>query len=54
MGLYPDSKEQLGGYCVIDVPDLDAAISWRRVVRLQITVSARCVHYGPRRHELPR
>jgi hypothetical protein len=27
-GPYADSKEQLGGYYLIDVPDLDAAISW--------------------------
>lgn len=27
-GPYVDSKEQLGGYFMIDVPDLDAAISW--------------------------
>src|SRR2546426_10033138 len=27
-GPYAESKEQLGGYYVIDVPDLDAAISW--------------------------
>jgi hypothetical protein len=27
-GPYIDSKEQLGGYFVIDVADLDAAISW--------------------------
>ena len=27
-GPYPDSKEQLGGYYLIDVPDLDSAISW--------------------------
>ncbi len=27
-GPYTDSKEQLGGYYLIDVPDLDAAISW--------------------------
>jgi len=27
-GPYADSKEQLGGYYIIDVPDLDAAISW--------------------------
>jgi len=27
-GPYVDSKEQLGGYFVIDVADLDAAISW--------------------------
>jgi hypothetical protein len=27
-GPYADSKERLGGYYLIDVPDLDAAISW--------------------------
>jgi hypothetical protein len=27
-GPYADSKEQLGGYYMIDVPDLDAALSW--------------------------
>ncbi len=27
-GPYADTKEQLGGYYIIDVPDLDAALSW--------------------------
>jgi len=27
-GPYLESKEQLGGYYLIDVPDLDAALSW--------------------------
>ena len=27
-GPFPDSKEQLGGYFIIDVPDLDAALEW--------------------------
>jgi hypothetical protein len=27
-GPYADSKEQLGGYFVINVPDLEAAIGW--------------------------
>lgn len=27
-GPYPDSKEQLGGYFIVDVPDLDAALTW--------------------------
>ena len=27
-GPFIDSKEQLGGYYLIDVPDLDAAIQW--------------------------
>jgi hypothetical protein len=37
-GPYVDSKEQLGGYFLIEAPDLDAALSW----------AARCpaVHHG--------
>jgi hypothetical protein len=27
-GPYADTKEQLGGYFIIDVPDMDAALSW--------------------------
>jgi len=27
-GPFPDSKEQLGGFFLIDVPDLDAALAW--------------------------
>ena len=27
-GPFADSKEQLGGYYLIDVPDLDAAMQW--------------------------
>ncbi|MFC5380860.1 YciI family protein [Aquipuribacter nitratireducens] len=27
-GPYADTKEQLGGYFVVDVPDLDAALGW--------------------------
>jgi hypothetical protein len=27
-GPYAESKEQVGGYYIIEVPDLDAAISW--------------------------
>ena len=27
-GPYADTKEQLGGYYLIEVPDLDAALSW--------------------------
>jgi hypothetical protein len=27
-GPYPDSKEQLGGFHIIEVPDLDAALGW--------------------------
>ncbi|MEO4040158.1 YciI family protein [Hoeflea sp. CAU 1731] len=37
-GPYADTKEQLGGYFVIDVPDLDAALAW----------AEKCpsIHYG--------
>ena len=37
-GPYAETREQLGGYYLIDVPDLDAALSW----------AARCpaVEYG--------
>jgi hypothetical protein len=27
-GPYAETKEQLGGYYIVDVPDLDAALSW--------------------------
>lgn len=27
-GPFADTKEQLGGYCVIDVPNLDVALEW--------------------------
>ncbi len=27
-GPYADTKERLGGYVVVDVPDLDAALDW--------------------------
>ena len=27
-GPYAESKEQLGGFYIVDVPDLDAALSW--------------------------
>ncbi|NOX83346.1 MAG: YciI family protein [Alphaproteobacteria bacterium] len=27
-GPYPDAKEQLGGFCIIDVPDIEAAQEW--------------------------
>jgi hypothetical protein len=29
-GPYIESKEQLGGYYLIDVPDLDAALAWAK------------------------
>jgi hypothetical protein len=37
-GPYAETKEQLGGYFIVDVPDLDSALSW----------AARCpgAHHG--------
>jgi hypothetical protein len=29
-GPYPETREQLGGYYLIDVPDLDAALAWAK------------------------
>ena len=29
-GPYAEAKEQLGGYHIIEVPDLDAALAWAR------------------------
>jgi len=29
-GPYADTKEQLGGVCVIEAPDLDTAVAWAR------------------------
>jgi hypothetical protein len=29
-GPHSDTKEQLGGVCVIEVPDVDAALAWAR------------------------
>jgi hypothetical protein len=29
-GPFADTKEQLGGYYLIDVPDLDAALTWAK------------------------
>jgi hypothetical protein len=34
-GPYAETKEQLGGYYMVDVPDLDAALSGRREPRRQ-------------------
>jgi hypothetical protein len=41
-GPYAEGKEQLGGFSIIDVPDLDAALEWgtklARATRLAIEV----------------
>ena len=29
-GPFPEAKEQLGGFWIIEVPDLDAALGWAR------------------------
>lgn len=38
-GPFPDAKEQLGGYFVIEVPDLDAALDWAARAPCAITGS---------------
>ena len=47
-GPYADSKEQLGGFHLIEVPDLDAAISWaaRSPTALHGLVEVRPVREG--------
>jgi hypothetical protein len=48
-GPYAESKEQLGGYHMIDVPDLDAALSWaaRCPTALHGTVEVRPIKEFP-------
>jgi hypothetical protein len=38
-GPYADTKEQLGGYFVIDVPDLDTALDWAAKAPSALTAS---------------
>lgn len=38
-GPFADAKEQLGGYFVIDVPDLDAALEWAAQAPSALTAS---------------
>jgi hypothetical protein len=47
-GPYADSKEQLGGFHIIEVPDLDAAIAWaaRSPTALHGIVEVRPVREG--------
>jgi hypothetical protein len=47
-GPYAESKEQLGGLHIIDVPDLDAAIAWaaRSPTALYGTVEVRPIRVG--------
>lgn len=47
-GPYADSKEQLGGFHLIEVPDLDAAIAWavRSPTALHGAVEVRPVREG--------
>jgi hypothetical protein len=47
-GPYADSKEQLGGYHLIEVPDLDAALAWaaRSPTALHGVVEVRPVFEG--------
>lgn len=48
-GPFPDTKESLGGYFVIEVPDLDAALTWgaRSPAASSGSVEIRPVMMGP-------
>jgi hypothetical protein len=48
-GPYADSKEQFAGYYIIDVPDLDAALSWaaRSPTAIHGVVEVRPLWEGP-------
>ncbi|MGO4299757.1 YciI family protein [Leifsonia sp. RAF41] len=37
-GPYAEGKEHLGGFTIVDVPDLDAALEWGRRVALATTL----------------
>ena len=45
-GPYAETKEQLGGYYMIEVPDLDAAISWAARCPAPATARSRCGRSG--------
>jgi hypothetical protein len=47
-GPYADTKEQLGGFHIIEVPDLDAAIAWaaRSPTAVHGIVEVRPLHEG--------
>jgi hypothetical protein len=54
-GPYSDSKEQIGGFYLIDVPDLDAALSWaaRCPGASHGTIEVRPLWLAPVRSQLP-
>ena len=45
-GPYAETKEQLGGYYMIDVPDLDAALAWAARCPGAATARSRCGRSG--------
>ena len=45
-GPFADSKEQLGGYFLIEAPDLDAAIAWAARCPARAMERSRCVPSG--------
>lgn len=47
-GPYIEGKEHIGGFTVIQAPDLDAALEWGRKVARAITlpIEVRPLHYG--------
>jgi hypothetical protein len=47
-GPYADTKEQLGGFTIIEVPSVDAALGGQPAARLPPTVLSRCVRSLPK------
>jgi hypothetical protein len=48
-GPYAETKEQIGGFWIIDAPDLDAALGWARraTVACRVPVEVRPFQEGP-------
>ena len=42
-GPFAETKEQLGGFWIIDVPDLDAALEWAAKASRRARCRSRCV-----------
>lgn len=48
-GPYTEGKEHVGGICIVNAPDLDAALGWGRKAALATTlpIEVRPFHGGP-------
>ena len=41
-GPFAETREQLGGVYLIDVPDLEQALAWRRSARVRVQARSKC------------